>query len=88
VLAETTVTALDDGRYRVTARAVPAEDGTRPGYERLSVVVDDRGLVHAFESVRVGADRRTTRRFDLDPGGPVAVERPRWVAAAADATDA
>jgi hypothetical protein len=93
---ETTVTALGDGRYRVTARGIPTRSyGPEPVDlpERagsVSFVVDERGFVSRGESSLVVSDRgravRVTRSVAYTAVGGTTVERPDWLPAAANAT--
>lgn len=84
----TTVSALDDGRYRVVATEVPSDRAPDTVYERVSFVVDDRGFLTEYESVLVdeAEGRRTVERLVVREVGSTTVERPDWVAVAANET--
>jgi hypothetical protein len=93
---ETTVTALDDGRYRVTARGIPTRSYGPASVDlperagSVSFVVDGRGFVGRGESSLVVSDRgravRLTRSVAYTAVGETTVERPDWLPAAANAT--
>jgi hypothetical protein len=84
--ANTTVTRLDDGRYRVVATDVPAPAYVPERSDRVTFVVDDRGFVSSAETraVRIGSGR-VLRTFTAATG-PTTVERPDWLDAARNAT--
>jgi len=94
---DATVTRLGDGRFRVVITDY------RPGYRygdavgrllngTLAVVVDDRGFVSRVDRTVVseaddGVVTRTTETTRYTGLGTTTVERPDWLAAAANATD-
>ncbi|MFD1513096.1 hypothetical protein [Halomarina rubra] len=99
--AETTVTPLDDGRYRVTARGLPtvyygvgtsADVPDRAGFVRF--VVNESGFVSQYERERLAVDHdeegeRVVRRYVVvrySDLGTATVERPDWIDDARNAT--
>ncbi|MFC6837025.1 hypothetical protein [Halomarina ordinaria] len=89
---ETTVTELDDGRYRVEATGVPGYDtGARPAASSdasVSFVVGEEGFVETYEEsyVRDEGDRTIRGREELRyrDRGETTVPTPGWLSEAAD----
>ena len=90
---ETTVTELDDGRYRLVADGYVPRTGAVEGAvtnPRLVVVFDDRGFIYrvrgTFTVERSGESRYVTRTVRYANLGETTVERPHWLQTAINET--